>query len=82
MTPETRKKLLDAIAEYGHSLTRINGEKDQMKAITTKVQAELNVDARNFAKVATAMHKDSIGTAHKELNNLIGLFELVWEKPE
>lgn len=77
MSPETRKTLLDAITEYGHSLTRIEGEKDQCKAIAAKVQADLDIDARHFVKLATAFHKDTTKAEHESAGNLVELFDAV-----
>lgn len=76
-----RKLLLNLITEYGHSLTRIDGERDQMKAITERAVAELGLDARHFKRVAVARHKDQITTERDALAEQIELFDEVIDKP-
>jgi uncharacterized protein YukE len=82
MTPEHRNILLACIASYGDSLTRIDAEKDQMKAIAAKVTAELNIPASHFTKLATASHKDQVTQAHDDVQAQADLFAVVHEQAD
>jgi hypothetical protein len=76
MTPEQRKTLLECIAEYGNSLARIEGEKDQMKAIAARAVADLGITAGHFTKLATAYHKDAVPAFAADLAGQYDLLEL------
>lgn len=77
MTPETRKTLLDLIAEYGNSLERIQGEKDLLKAIEARAVVECGVALKPFKTVATAHWADKAATAREDLEAILDVFEVV-----
>lgn len=72
-----RKLLMTLLTEYGHSLTRIDGERDQMKAIAARAVAELGLEEKDFKRVAVALHKDALTAERDTMSEQIGLFELV-----
>ena len=77
MTPETRKTLLDLIAEYGNALERIQGEKDLLKAIEARAVVECGVALKPFKTVATAYWSDKTATARQDLEAILDVFEVV-----
>lgn len=77
MTPETRKTLLDLIAEYGNALERIQGEKDLLKAIEARAVVECEVPLKAFKTVATAHWADKAATAREDLEAILDVFEAV-----
>lgn len=77
MTPETRKTLLDLIAEYGNALERIQGEKDLLKAIEARAVVECEVTLKAFKIVATADWADKTATARQDLEAILDVFEVV-----
>lgn len=72
-----RQLLMNLLNEYGHSLTRIDGERDQMKAIAARAVAELGLEEKDFKRVAVALHKDALAAERDTLSYQLGLFELV-----
>lgn len=77
MTPDTRKTLLDLIAEYGHSLTRIQGEKDLQKAIEARAVVECGVSLKAFKTVAAAHWADKSQSAREDLEAILDVFDAV-----
>ena len=73
----TLTPLLTYITEYTDSLSRIDGERDHMKAIQEKVQTELQIEPKHFAKLATAYHADKVENEHANFATLADLFTLV-----
>ena len=57
MHPDALNKLL---TEYSNSLTRIEAEKDLLKAIAERAETELSIPAAQFRKLAVDVHKDAI----------------------
>jgi hypothetical protein len=82
MNTDTRKTLLNLITEYGNCLTRIDGEKDQMKFIEARAVAECGVTAKAFKTVAVAHHKDEVGSVLENLNQQVDLFDTVRDLPD
>ena len=75
MNTDTRKTLLNLITEYGHCLTRIEGEKDMIKFIEARAVTECGVAAKAFKTVATAHHKDEVSSVLENLNQQVDLFD-------
>jgi hypothetical protein len=81
MTPENRKKLLDAIGEYGAGLARMEGEREHLKAIALNASTLLGIDAKGFITVATAYHKDQIKRTRTAMEQTADLFDLAEPPP-
>ena len=77
MTPETRKTLLDLIAEYGNALERIQGEKDLLKAIEARAVVECDMSLKAFKTVATAYWADKTKQAREDLEAILDAFDAV-----
>lgn len=75
MTPETRKTLLGLISEYGHSLTRIQAERELMKLMEQRAVVECATAATAFKRYATAHWKDQVPAIQEELEGQLALFE-------
>jgi hypothetical protein len=75
LSPEMNEKLIKLIVEYGNSLTRIDGEKDQCKAIAHRAILELGLEGSAFVKLATAYHRDTVEKDRDALDDLLALFE-------
>lgn len=75
MTPETRKTLLGLISEYGHSLTRIQAEKELMKLMEQRAVVECATAAKAFRLYATAHWRDQIPAIQEEIEQQLALFE-------
>ena len=77
MTPETRKTLLGLISEYGHSLTRIQAEKELLKMIEQRAVVECAAAAKAFRLYANAHWRDSVPATQEELEENLALFDTV-----
>lgn len=77
MTHDDHKKLQDLLSEYGHSLERMAGERDLLKAIENRATLELGMEAKTFKTVATALWKDAARQTRETLQEQIDLFDRV-----
>lgn len=77
MTPETRKTLLGLISEYGNSLTRVQGEKDLLKAIEARAVVECEVTTKAFKTIATAHWADTVAKVCDDLEAQLDLLDTV-----
>ena len=82
MTPDTRKLLLTLISAYGDSLTRIDGEKDQMKALTERAETEGHIDPSAFKRAALAYYKDQVAALRENLESQLDLLDTLKGAPE
>lgn len=81
MTQDTRKTLLDLIAEYGHSLTRMQAEKELMKMIEQRAVVECATAAKTFRLYATAHWRDTVSATREDLEEQLALFDTVRDMP-
>ena len=77
MTPEIRKTLLGLIREYGDSLTRIQGEKDLLKAIEARAVVECAAPLKAFKAIATAHWADTTAKVRDDLEAQLDLLDTV-----
>jgi len=78
---DTRKTLLNLISEYGDSLTRIDSERDLLKAMEDRAENECAMPAKAFRTAATAYHKDQVAKKREELTEQIDAFVLIQGEP-
>jgi hypothetical protein len=78
---DTRKTLLNLISEYGDSLTRMDSERDLLKAMEDRAEAECGMPAKAFRTVATAYHKDQVTKKREELTEQMDAFERIQGEP-
>ena len=74
MHPDALNKLL---AEYSNSLTRIEAEKDLLKAIAERAETELSIPAAQFRKLAVDVHKDAIEQSREAMRDMLELYDTV-----
>ena len=74
MRPDALMKLL---IEYSNSLTRIEAEKDLLKAIAERAETELSIPAAQFKKLAVDVHKDAIEQSRKAMRDMLELYDTV-----
>ena len=67
----------DLILDYSHSLTRIEAERDLLKAIALKAQTECYIDSAAFKTAAMAYHKDQVAQAIDTLETQLGVLETI-----
>lgn len=79
MTPEARQTLLNLISEYGDSLTRIEGERELMKAIEARAAdpRACGLTVKAFRLLATAYHRDQVADTRAALEDQLEAFETV-----
>lgn len=76
LTKKNRKKLDDVLHEYCLSLTRIDNEQSQMKAMEELVKSQLNIDPKHFKTLAKALWKDAREKTQKDIEGQLDLFLL------
>ena len=74
MHPDALNKLL---TEYSSSLTRIEAEKDLLKAIAERAETELSIPAAQFRKLAVDVHKDAIEQSREAMRDMLELYDTV-----
>jgi len=74
MSPDALNKLL---TEYSNSLTRIEAEKDLLKAIAERAEGELSIPAAQFQKLAVDVHKDAIEQSREAMRDMLELYDTV-----
>jgi len=74
MHPDALNKLL---VEYSNSLTRIEAEKDLLKAIAERAETELSIPAAQFKKLAVDVHKDAIEQSREAMRDMLELYDTV-----
>ena len=74
MHPDALNKLL---VEYSNSLTRIEAEKDLLKAIAERAETELSIPAAQFRKLAVDVHKDAIEQSREAMRDMLELYDTV-----
>ena len=74
MSPDALNKLL---VEYSNSLTRIEAEKDLLKAIAERAETELSIPAAQFRKLAVDVHKDAIEQSRETMRDMLELYDTV-----
>lgn len=55
--PAVRKAIRDAVTEASNVLTMIEGQKEALKAIVSRVKEDLEVPKRTFNKMVKTFHK-------------------------
>lgn len=62
------------ITEYGHSLTRMDGERAVQKEIVAKAE-QLAVSPATFRKIAQAFHRDQVAELRETAQEQLALLE-------
>ena len=65
------------IDEYSNSLTRVEAEKDLMKAIAERAEKELSIPAGPFRKLALDVHRDAIALARESMRDMLELYDTI-----
>ena len=75
--PEITQSLRALLTEYSNSLTRIEAEKDLLKAIAERAETELSIPAAQFRKLAVDVHKDAIEQSREAMRDMLELYDTV-----
>lgn len=79
LTPEDKKKLEKAIQEMSNSMTRIDAEKDLIKDIIQETHDSLGVEKKYIRKLATIWHKQNVNEVKTETDEVMELYEELFE---
>lgn len=60
ITPDSRKKIQDALKEVSNSMTRVEAEKDFQKEVAERIQDECMVSKKDFNKLARIYHASTL----------------------
>ena len=74
-SPEDRKRLKAALNEMVNSLTRIEAEREQKKAIAAQIFEDFDIPKKLINKAASAMYKENFQLVAAEAADLETLME-------
>lgn len=80
--PEARQKIKIAVKEISNSKTRIEAEKDNIKAIVEAISEEHELPKPAINKIAAWYHKQSLGADVSQIEDAQGLYETIFEANE
>lgn len=75
--PEDLKRIKEAIQEISNSMTRVDAERDNIKAILGDVKDKYNVAPKYLRKVARAYHKQSFGQEEQDFETIETIYRQV-----
>ena len=78
--PRDREKLKQAIGEITNCMLRIDGEREQIKAIISDNAEEYGIEKKLLRKIATTMYKHNYDDVQAEQSDFELLFEALFEK--
>jgi len=79
ITEEHRKQIQGALKEMSNSLTRIEGERDHMKAISDKILEDCLVPKKDFNKLAKIYHASNLAQECAKSEEFMQFAEAVLE---
>jgi|TARA_B110000977_G_scaffold147147_1_gene186506 hypothetical protein len=79
ITEEHRKQIQGALKEMSNSMTRIEAEKDHMKAIAEKILEDTLVPKKDFAKLAKIYHASNLAQEAAKSEEFMQFAEAVLE---
>ena len=79
ITEEHRKQIQGALKEMSNSLTRIEAERDHMKAISEKILEDCMVPKREFNKLAKIYHASNLAQECAKSEEFMQFAEAVLE---
>jgi nitrate reductase NapAB chaperone NapD len=74
--PADIKRIKDAVKQFSDCLVRVEGERDEMKAIADMIQEDLEIPKKVFVRLAKVFHKQSYDKEVQEKTD----FEEFYEK--
>jgi Transcriptional regulator DsbA len=75
--PKERKKVMDALVEISHSMTRIEAERDLIKSVLERLEDELEIPKKATRKLAKIYHKQNYTEVQAEQSELETLYETI-----
>ena len=79
ITEEHRKQIQGALSEMSNSLTRIEAERDHMKAIAEKILEDCLVPKKDFNKLAKIYHASNLAQEAAKSEEFMNFAEAVLE---
>lgn len=79
-SPTDRIELEKAIKEASGSLTRIDAERDLIKAIASKVKEDLEIKPAFFNQLVKVYHKQSRDAEEQKVEGLLEIYDQVFPK--
>ncbi len=76
-SPVDRQKIYDGIKEISNSITRVDGERDLVKEILTKLETEVGLPKKYARKLAKVYHKQNIAEVSQEATDLEELYQSI-----
>lgn len=74
-SPVDRKKIREALREISNSMTRIDAEKDLIKAVISDLSDQYQLPKKAFNKMARVYHKQTFNQEQQEFSEFETLYE-------
>lgn len=74
-TSEDRKSIRDAIHEVSNSLARIEGEREHINDVLTRLEEEYELPKKYARQIAKMYHKDTASEVKAEFSDIEALYE-------
>lgn len=74
-SPVDRKKIREALQEISNSMTRIDAEKDLIKAVISDLSDQYQLPKKTFNKMARVYHKQTFNQEQQEFSEFETLYE-------
>lgn len=77
LSPEDKKKLVNALKEMSASMTRVEAERDLQKNLKKDICSELDLSKKVFSKLAKTYHKGNFPEEREVHTEFETLYETV-----
>jgi hypothetical protein len=75
--PADRKAILDAVKEGDNCLTRIDSERDQLKAIIEDIVEKYELPKAQISRLISSYHKSNFDVITQESDDFVQLYEAI-----
>jgi len=76
-SPDDRSSIRAAVEEISNSLTRIEGEQDQIKAVLAMIEEKYDIPKKQARKLANIYHRQNASEVIGEMNSIETLYEAI-----
>jgi hypothetical protein len=75
--PSDQKAIKDAMKQYSDCLVRVEGERDEMKAIADMIQEKYEIPKKVFVRMSKVYHKQSYDKDVQDASDFQEIYEII-----